>query len=124
MSKLTEPILNATGTHAFVTTPSGDEWECPLDYLPVALARGFSLTEPRDKSLDGLFDDSTAEGANQTGFDPGKATLKEVNAHLKSHLTSPGEIERVLALEVAGQNRPSVEDPRSGSEPDEESTGD
>lgn len=112
MSKMTEPVLNTAGTHVYTTTPSGDEWECPLDYLPVALARGFSLTEPRDKSLDGLFDDSTAEGANQTGFDPARESVKAVNDHLAAHLDSPGEIERVLALEEAGQNRPSVKDPR------------
>lgn len=113
MSKLTEPVYNAAGTHVFTTSPTGDEWECPPDYLPVALSRGFTLAEPRDKSLDGLFDDSTAEGANQTGFDPGKASVKEVNAHLAAHLAAPGEIERVLALESAGSDRPSVEDPRN-----------
>lgn len=121
MSKLTAPILNATGTHAFVTTPSGDEWECPLDYLSVALARGFSLAEPRDKSLDGLFDDSTAEGANQTGFDPAKNTADEVNAHLAEHLDAPGEIERVLALEAAGKDRKTVVDPRSRADDPEDS---
>lgn len=117
MAKAQEPVLNAAGTHTFVTTPSGDEWECPNDVLDVYLARGFSLTEPRDKSLDGLFDDSSAEGANQTGFDPGKASVKEVNDHLAAHMDSAGEIERVLALELAGQNRPTVKDPREDSNP-------
>lgn len=108
----TEPVYNAAGTHVFTTSPTGAEWECPADYLPVALSRGFTLAEPRDKSLDGLFDDSTAEGAGQTGFDPGKASVKAVNAHLAGHLAAPGEIERVLALEEAGQNRLDVKDPR------------
>lgn len=112
MTNDTNAVYNTAGTHVFTTSPSGEEWECPVDYLPVALARGFELTEPRDKSLDGLFDDSTAEGAAQTGFDPGKETVKSVNEHLAAHLGSPGEIVRVLELEAAGQNRPGVKDPR------------
>lgn len=116
MSKTQEPVLNAAGTHTFVkNSETGGEWECPNDYLKVALSRGFELTEPRDTSLDGLFDESSAEGANQTGFDPGKETVKAVNEHLAEHLGSPGEIERVLELEKAGQDRPGVKDPR---EPD------
>lgn len=107
-----QAVYNNGGTHVYVTTPSGDEWECPVDYLPVALSRGFELTEPRDKSLDGLFDDSTAEGAAQTGFDPAKATVAEVNDHLVAHQSSPGEIARVMELEAAGKNRPGVKDPR------------
>jgi hypothetical protein len=107
-----KPVYNAAGTHVFTTSPSGDEWECPVDYLPVALGRGFELTEPRDKSLDGLFDDSTAEGAAQTGFNPADHDVDEINAHLVAHLASPGEIVRVLELEAAGKNRKTVKDPR------------
>lgn len=107
------PHYNTAGTHVFVTSPTGDEWECPVDYLPVALDRGFELTEPRDTSLDGLFDDTTAEGSAQTGFDPSSHTVDEVNAHLAEHAaSSPGEVVRVLELEAAGKNRQSVKDPR------------
>lgn len=114
---MSNPVYNADGTHVFVkNSATGDEWECPVDYLPVALVHGFELTEPRDKSLDGLFDDSTAEGAGQTGFDPGKATVGEVNEHLAAHLGSPGEIARVMELEAAGKNRPGVKDPRLSDE--------
>lgn len=116
MSKDQKPVYNVDGTHVFTKSPTGEEWECPVDYLPVALARGFELTEPRDKSLDGLFDDTSAEGANQTGFDPAKATVKEINAHLEQHVGSPGEIVRVLELEAAGQNRSGVKDPRLSDE--------
>jgi hypothetical protein len=113
MSKDQQPVLNTDGTHVYVENESsGDEWECPIDYLPVALAHGFKLTAPRDRSLDGLFDESSAEGAGQTGFDPAKETVKAVNEHLEKHLSSPGEIARVLGLEEAGQNRPGVKDPR------------
>jgi hypothetical protein len=76
-----------------------------------ALSRGFELTEPRDKSLDGLFDDSTAEGSAQTGFDPAKATVKEIEEHLAAHVGEPGEIARVMELEAAGKAR-QVKDPR------------
>lgn len=115
MSTDQQPIFNADGTHVFVrNTASGDEWECPAGYLPVALVRGFELTVPRDRSLDGLFDESTAEPAGQqTGFDPAEHTVDEVNTHLRLYgETSPGEVDRVLELERAGQNRKTVVDPR------------
>lgn len=115
MSNDQQPIFNEAGTHVFVrNTDSGQEWECPADYLPVALERGFELTVPRDKSLDGLFDESTAEPAGQqTGFDPAEHTVEEINAHLRQYgEASPGEVDRVLELELAGQNRKTVVDPR------------
>lgn len=123
MSKQQKPIHNEAGTHVFVrNTSSGDEWECPNGYLKVALARGFELTVPRDKSLDGLFDESTAEPVGQqTGFDPSAHTVDEVNAHLVEHTdSSPGEVERVLALEVAGKDRKTVVDPRLPVDDDEQ----
>lgn len=101
-----KPVFNEAGTHVYVrNTETGDEWECPAGYLPVALVRGFELCEPRDRSLDGLFD--------QTGFDPADHTVDEVNTHLALHAqSSPGEVARVLALEEAGQNRKTIVDPR------------
>lgn len=122
MAKQLKPVHNEAGTHVFVrNTSSGDEWECPNDYLPVALKRGFELTEPRDKSLDGLFDESTAEPeGQQTGFDPAAHNVDEVNAHLLAHVaSSEGEVERVLALEVAGKNRTTIHDPRDPAGDDE-----
>lgn len=106
-SKQQEPVYNEAGTHIYVqNAETGDEWECPPDYLKVALAHGFELSEPRDRSLDGLFDD-------QTGFNPAEHTFAEVNEHLAAHAhSSPGEVDRVLELERAGQNRKSVVDPR------------
>jgi len=38
-----EPVFNQSGSHVFTTSPTGDLWECPPDYLPIALARGFEL---------------------------------------------------------------------------------
>lgn len=111
MSKEQKPVYNTAGTHIFTASPTGEEWECPVDYWPVAQQRGFTLTEPRDKSLDGLFDDSTAEGSEQTGFDPAKASVKEIDEHLAAHVGSPGEIVRVIELEAAGKGR-QVKDPR------------
>lgn len=46
-----KPVQNAAGTHVYVTTPSGDPWECPLDYLEIALRRGFELAEAPEESL-------------------------------------------------------------------------
>jgi hypothetical protein len=113
MAKNPQPVHNAAGTHTYVkNVETGQEWECPNDYLPVALQRGFELTEPRDTSLDGLFDDASAEGSAQTGFDPAEHTVDEVNDHLAQHAaSSPGEVVRVLELERAGKNRTTVIDP-------------
>lgn len=49
--KKQEPVYNASGTHIYTTSPSGDEWLCPPDYLEVALARGFELSEPAPEPL-------------------------------------------------------------------------
>lgn len=46
-----QPVYNASGTHVFVLTPSGDPWECPPDYLPIALARGFELADAPEEPL-------------------------------------------------------------------------
>lgn len=46
-----KPVYNQAGTHVYVTTPTGDEWLCPPDYLEVALARGFELSEPVPEPL-------------------------------------------------------------------------
>lgn len=111
-----KPVFNEAGTHVFVRNiETGDEWECPAGYLEVALGRGFELCEPRDRSLDGLFD--------QTGFDPSEHTVEDVNEHLAAHAaSSPGEVSRVLALEEAGQNRKTIVDPRLSGPADENPT--
>lgn len=42
-----EKHYNEAGTHVLVYNPVTDgRWECPPDYLPVALARGWELAEP------------------------------------------------------------------------------
>lgn len=52
-----KPVYNETGTHVFMKfTESGVEWECPVSEVERHLARGFELCEPRDRSLDGLYD--------------------------------------------------------------------
>lgn len=39
--------FNAAGTHVLVQNPAtGARWDCPPDYLRVALARGWVLAEP------------------------------------------------------------------------------
>lgn len=111
-----QPVYNTAGTHVHLFNPeTGGQWECPADPDLLDLyvnKRGWEYAQPRDDSLDGLFDESTAEGADQTGFDPGKASVDEVNAHLAQFASAPGEVERVLELERAGRNRKTVTDPR------------
>lgn len=54
MAAKQEPVFNASGTHVFTTSPTGDLWECPPDYLPVALLRGFELAPaPVDDGVHG-----------------------------------------------------------------------
>jgi len=101
---------NAAGTHVHVVhEETGGRWECPVDYLPTAQLRGWEPAEPEDTSLDGLFDDSTAEGEQQTGFDPAEHGVDEISEHLALHAeASPGEVMRVIELERAGKNRKTV----------------
>lgn len=101
---------NGAGTHVHVRhEETGGRWECPVDYLPTAQLRGWRPVEPEDTSLDGLFDDSTAEAEEQTGFDPAQHDVQAVSDHLAAHAESaPGEVVRVLELERAGKNRKTV----------------
>ena len=112
---MTKQHYNTAGTHVYLRNPETDgEWWCPVDVAPVFVdKRAWEYAEPRDTSLDGLFDDITADGFEQTGFDPSQHTVEEINAHLSEHAaSSPGEVVRVLELEAAGKNRASVKDPR------------
>lgn len=118
MSAKTKLTYNDSGTHAWVKhNESGGVWACPIDYLDVAKLRGWEPTDAPDTSLDGLFDSS-----EQTGFDPSKRTVDEVNAHLAKHADSaPGEVARVLELERNGKDRATVVDPRltdTGDQPE------
>lgn len=110
-----KPVLNEAGTHVWLhNAATGGNWLCPVDVVDVFLPRGWEYTDAPDTSLEGLFDDSTAEGANQTGFDPATSDVAGVNDHLVDALEAGalGEIERVLTLEKAGKNRVTVVDPR------------
>lgn len=116
---------NAEGTHTHLEHPEmpGQGWWCPVGVADTFVeARGWKHTPPPDTSLDGLFDTSTAEGANQTGFDPAEHDVPDVNAHLEEmHAAgADGEVNRVLELERAGKNRKTVVDPREPVDPDDD----
>jgi len=54
-----QPVFNAAGTHVFVkNSETGGEWECPPDYLPVALVRGWEYADAPDEDLSDLFDEA------------------------------------------------------------------
>lgn len=107
------------GSHVFVANEeTGAVWECPVDYLEIAKARGWTPCGKPAPSYADLFDPAPGAAA-QTGFDPAEHTVDEVNAHLAEHLESPGEIERVLQLEAAGKNRTTIHDPRPQVENDD-----
>lgn len=119
MGAAKKPVLNVAGTHVWLHNPeTGGTWECPVDAAEVFVEkRAWEYADAPDTSADGLFDESTAEGEAQTGFDPSAHTVEEVNAHLALHADStPGEVERVLELERAGKNRTTVVDPRGSGE--------
>ena len=101
--------FDAERTHVWVKhSETGGVWACPVDYLDVARVRGWEPTDEPDTSLDGLFDEATAEGSSQTGFDPAAHNVDEVKTYLAEHQDSPGEVERVLELERAGKNRSTI----------------
>lgn len=108
-----EPVYNEAGTHIWLHNPATDgTWECPAEAAPLFVEhRGWEYTDAPGFSMEGLFDASTAE-PEQTGFNPAEHDVKAINKYLEANLASEGEIERVLALEVAGQNRATVKDPR------------
>lgn len=116
MAKQPTAHVNSDGTHVHLTNPDipDSSWWCPIEVADVYVdGRGWVHAPPPDTSLDGLFDDSTPEGDAQTGFDPAEHTVAEINTHLAEHAdTAPGEVDRVLALERAGQDRKTVVDPR------------
>jgi hypothetical protein len=100
-------------THVRVENPeTGGVWDCPVDYLPVALARGWVES---DKPLAGEgeeYPEPAAEDADETGeeeaeaeFDPSEHTVAEVQEH---NATYPDDAERVLDAEAAGKNRVSL----------------
>lgn len=39
-------VFSDTGTHVKTTTPTGLTWFCPVDYLPTALADGYTVDAP------------------------------------------------------------------------------
>ena len=52
--KKQEPVFTSSGTHVFMTTPTGALWESPADYVEIALLRGFELAEaPVDDGVHG-----------------------------------------------------------------------
>jgi hypothetical protein len=95
---------------------TGGVWDCPVDYLPVAKARGWVES---DKPLPGEeleypaapveeVDEAAAAVllASQSPFDPAAHTVAEVQEYLDTHADSPpGEGDRVLEAERAGKNR-------------------
>jgi hypothetical protein len=119
-----------SATHVRVENPdTGGVWDCPADYLPVALARGWVES---DKPLPGegeeypaaveeVDEEAEAELAKaQAPFDPADHTVAEVQDYLDTHGDSPpGEGDRVLDAERAGKNRVTL----TGDDAEEDSDG-
>jgi hypothetical protein len=102
------------GSHVRVENPeTGGVWDCPVDYLPVALARGWVES---DKPLAGEgeeYPEPAAEDADEAGeeeaeaeFDPSEHTVAEVNEYLEA--VTQATAERILDAEVAGKNRVGI----------------
>jgi hypothetical protein len=95
-------------THVRVENPeTGGVWDCPVDYLPVAKARGWVES---DKPLAGEgeeYPEPAAEVAEdeteaEAEFDPDEHTVAEVEDYMAEH---PDDADRVLDAERAGKNR-------------------
>lgn len=119
MPKEKTPVLNAAGTHIWLNHPvTGGVWEAPKDVAATFVQHaGWEYADAPGEDLSDVFAASTAEGEAQTGFDPNEHTVADINDYLKSNQHAPGEIDRVLALEAAGQDRSSVKDPRKPNDP-------
>jgi hypothetical protein len=86
---------------------TGGVWDCPVDYLPVAKARGWVES---DKPLPGEGQEYPEPAAavfvvdfDAPGeFDPSEHTVAEVEDHLAEY---PDDADRVLDAERAGKNR-------------------
>ena len=85
-------------TLAIHNPATGGDWECPVDYLPVATQTGWVLAKRRDDSLDNLFDPgvipSAAPVAEQTGFDPAEHDVDGVQSQVE-RVDEPGGSEEV-----------------------------
>jgi hypothetical protein len=90
-------------THVRVENPeTGGVWDCPVDYLPTAKARGWIES---DKPLAGEgeeYPEPVAEEAAEAEFDPSEHTVAEVQEH---NAENPDDADRVLEAEAAGKNR-------------------
>lgn len=73
-----KPVHNGAGTHVFMASADGTEWECPAaqDVVDYYLARGFVFVKPRDTSWDGLYDLYDPEVADEKVAAAKKATSK------------------------------------------------
>jgi hypothetical protein len=101
-------------THVRVENPeTGGVWDCPVDYLPVAKARGWVES---DKPLAGEGEEypqpaadalGEAEAEDEVEFDPGEHTVAEVQDYLEAN---PDDADRVLDAERAGKKRVGVAD--------------
>lgn len=100
-----------SATHQWMRNPETDgEWACPLALVDVYVKRGWEPFEPPEP-VEFLPTPVAAvdEEPEPTAFDPGDHSVKEVLAYIEQYQTdSPGEVQRVLALETAGKNRPTI----------------
>lgn len=85
-------------------------WECPLDYLPTAKARGWVEAEaPAEEFAERPEPDAAAT------FDPSEHTVAEVNEYLAD--ATDVEVERVLDAEHEGKNRKGITDTNTQPDP-------
>jgi hypothetical protein len=97
-------------THVRMENPdTGGVWDCPVDYLPTAKARGWVES---DKPLAGEGEEypepaaeTEADAGEEAEFDPSEHTVAEVQEYLAEN---PDDEDRVLDAELAGKNRVSL----------------
>lgn len=64
--------VNESGTHVATLSPTGDPWQCPIDYLEYALKTGFTIADSKRPSAEA--DPGTTNAPKRPGTPPSTPT--------------------------------------------------
>lgn len=99
-------------THVRLENPeTGGVWDSPIDYAPIARARGWVDSDKAlaEEEVDTTKDPATPVADVPAGFNPDEHTVAEVKEYLDAlPAYKTDERDRVVELERAGKNRSTV----------------
>lgn len=88
---------------------TGGVWDAPLDYAPIARARGWVDSDKPVDDEDTTRDSAVSPADVPAGFNPDEHTVAEVNDYLDALPDDKAdERDRVVELERAGKNRTGI----------------